>query len=110
MKLQPTLVRIGKDFEVVEVNGIEMAKGVIAVAKEFYKEGEKDVSFIYVTCFGPVAKYLGKYAVKGARMFIKEWTVNQKINNDTMYYDFILKQVELIDYKDKSDSDGKDNI
>ena len=110
MRLQAVIGRIGKDFELTQVNSIDMAKGVVAVPKEFFKDGEKDVSFIYVTCFGPVAKYLGKYAVKGARMFIKEWTVNQKINNDTMYYDFILKQVELIDYKDKSDSDGKDNI
>lgn len=110
MKLLPVVARVGKDFEVTQVNGIDMAKGVVAVPKEFFKEGEKDVSFIYVTCFGPVAKYLGKYAVKGARIFLKEWSVNQKINGETMYYDFILKTVELIDYKDKGDSDGKDDI
>ena len=107
MKLQPTLARVGKDFEIVEINGIEMAKGVVVVPKEFFKEGEKDVSFIYVTCFGPVAKYLGKYAVKGARIFIKDWSVNQKINNDTMYYDFILRQVELVDYKEKAEQEDK---
>ena len=104
MTLQPVLARIGKDFTLTNVNGIDMAKGVLAVPKDFIKEGEKDVSFIYVTCFGPVAKYLGKYAVKGARIYIKDWTVNQKINEDTMYYDFLLKSVELIDYKEKENN------
>ena len=104
MTLQPVLARIGKDFTLTNVNGIDMAKGVLAVPKDFIKEGEKDVSFIYVTCFGPVAKYLGKYAVKGARIYITDWTVNQKINEDTMYYDFLLKSVELIDYKEKENN------
>lgn len=104
MRLQAVIGRIGKDFELTQVNGIDMAKGVVAVPKEFFKDGEKDVSFIYVTCFGPVAKYLSKYAVKGSRIFLKEWSVNQKINNDTMYYDFVLKAVELIDYKDKGEN------
>lgn len=101
MRLEPVLARVGRDFELTNVKGIDMAKGVVAVPKDFIKDGEKDVSFIYVTCFGPVAKYLGKYAVKGARIFIKEWSVNQKINEENMYYDFLLKSVELIDYKER---------
>ncbi len=100
MKLFPVVGRITKDFELKTYNGVDVAKGVIAIPKEYVKEGEKDVSFVYMTCFGSTAKYLNKYASKGSRVFLKEWSVEQKITDDSMYYDFIIKSVEIIDYKE----------
>lgn len=99
MKLQPTLGFIGKEFTLSKVNDISIAKGVIGVDKEIVKSGDKDVTFVYVTCFGSTAEYLANYGGKGARIFIQKWTVEQKIIDDKMYYDFLIQQVKILDKK-----------
>ena len=99
MQIQPTIGFISKEFELSYNNSIPMAKGVVGVNKDIVKSGEKKASHYYVTCFGTTAEYLAKYGHKGARVFIREWTVEQKLINEKMYYDFLIQKVNILDKK-----------
>lgn len=99
MKLQPMVAMITKDFYIHTVGNVDIAKGVIAVKKEYIKEGDKDVSFQFVSAFGTTAEYLAKYGGKGQRIFLKEWYVEQKKVEDTIYYDFVIQKADILDKK-----------
>lgn len=99
MKLLPITAMITKSFECTTIGETKIAKGVVAIKKEFAKDGEKDVTFQMVSAFGATGDYLLKYGGKGQRIFLREWNVEQKKINDIVFYDFTIQKVDILDKK-----------
>lgn len=93
MQLIPVLAKVIRPFE-YKKDG--MAFGIISIPRTIIKKGEDPLSFLYITVFGEIAELLSKL-VKGNVFFIKNWHIEQRRINEKYYYDFIIKEVELIE-------------
>jgi hypothetical protein len=99
MKLMPTIARIVKPFVLKTYgNGSKYSKGCIVVKKDYFK-GTDDSEFFWVTIFGGTADFISKNSSSGSRVFIKDWNVEPREYNGKTSYDFLVKAMELIDYK-----------
>lgn len=93
MRLQPAIVRLCQELNLEHTQSqstLSILKTCVAI----------DNQFIYVTAFGNTAEYLAKYGKKGGRVLFKDWDLEVKRINDKTVYDFTVRKLDVIDYKE----------
>lgn len=90
MKMQPTICRLCQDLNIEQKGEYKIIKTCIVI----------DDQFIYITVFGATAEYLYKYGKKGGRVLLKDWELSVKKINDKTVYDFNVRKLDIIDFKE----------
>ena len=64
--------RITKDLELKQAGQVSKCDFVLAVDREYAKEGQQKTDFINITVFGKTAENLCKYQAKGSKILVLE--------------------------------------
>ena len=100
--------RITKDLELKQAGQTQKCDFVLAVDRDFAKEGQQKTDFINITVFGKTAENLCKYQSKGSKILVLgSLNIDQykKDNENKTFTKVIANKIEFLDSKkDNSNS------
>ncbi len=97
--------RITKDLELKQAGQTQKCDFVLAVDRDFAKEGQQKTDFINITVFGKTAENLCKYQGKGSKILVLG-SLNidqyQKDGENRTFTKVIANKIEFLENKGKS--------
>lgn len=97
--------RITKDLELKDVGSFKKCDFVLAVDRDFAKEGQQQTDFINITCFNKTAENLCKYQGKGSKILVLgSLNIDQykKDGENKTFTKVIANKIEFLESKNKN--------
>lgn len=105
--------RLTSDVDLREAGTTMMAKFMVAVKRQYTRDGEPDADFINMIAFGKTAENISKFFGKGSMILVdtRMQTGSYEKKDGTKVYttDFIVNSFDFLDSKKDRASDREDD-